>query len=277
MISFPTTASNRTPGTTTATGGDSTTGGRAASQSPAAPDGLVSRRERASASPPRASVPSESVPSASRLDHLYGPLQPPRAKAGQAAIQWQELAQDGVSAVIHPRRSVFATGTPSANDIVKMQQVRQSVQDGRPHKWMIDSQGALIVGPTKVTPQEWPAAGSGLRRAEYLGHTTLVGGSATPLGRIGGEWYRQAPAAGAGTEGRQVIDNNSGRYSEFTHLEPRHLENVAQRFGQLACPVDANWIDMQARRNERQAAKAARAAASKSSAVPGAAATHPPP
>jgi hypothetical protein len=271
MIPFPAPASTRAPTTPTDSGGGLATGRAAATQSPAAPDGLVSRRERVSTSPPRASIPS-----ALDLDRLYGPLQAPRAKAGQSAIQWQELAQDGITTVIHPRRSVFALGTPSADDTPRMQQVRQSVQDGRPHKWIIDGQGALIVGPTTVTPEEWPAAGSGLRRAEYLGHTTLVGGSAAPQGRIGGEWHWQAPAGDAGTEGSHVIDNNSGRYSEFTHLEPRHLENVADRFRQLDCPVDANWIDMQARRKERQAIKAARAAASSSPALPGAAATHPP-
>ncbi len=271
MISFPTPASSRAPDTPPARGGNLMAGGGAATQGPAAPGGLASRRERACASPPRAPVPATP-----HLDHLYGPLQPPRAKPGQSAIQWQELAQDGVTAVVHPRRSVFALGTPSAEDTRKMQQVRQSVQDGRPHKWMIDGQGALIVGPTTVTPEEWPAAGSGLRRAEYLGHTTLVGGSAAPLGRIGGEWYRQAPAGGAGTQGTQVIDNNSGRYSEFTHLEPRHLENVASRFRQLDCPVQTHWIDMQARRKGRQAAKAAHAAAGSVSAEPGAAATHTP-
>jgi hypothetical protein len=271
MISFPTPASARAPTTPTASGGSVVTGRAAATQSPAAPDGLVSRRERASASPPRASIPS-----ASDLDRLYGPLQAPRAKAGQSAIQWQELAQDGVTTVIHPRRSVFASGTPSADDTSRMQQVRQSVQDGRPHKWIIDGQGALIVGPTTVTAEEWPPAGSGLRRAGHLGHTTLIGGSAAPQGRIGGEWYWQAPAGGAGTEGRHVIDNNSGRYSEFTYLEPRHLQNVAERFRDLDCPVDAHWIDMQARRKERQAAKAARVAQGSSPALPGAAATHPP-
>lgn len=182
--------------------------------------------------------------------------------------------------VVHPRRSEFAWGTPSDEDKLKMQQALASVQGGRPHKWMIDREGALVVGAAKVTEEEWPPAKPNLARANSLGHVTLIGGSKAPPGRIGGEWYQEKPEGGAGNEGRLIIDNNSGRYSEFTHLEPRHLENVADRFKQLDCPVECNWIDMLARREARKAEKAARAAATATAAetpaLPGAGATSEP-
>lgn len=214
----------------------------AATRMPAGPVGLPSRRERAASFSPYAATPS-----ARQLDELYGPPCPPRSKPGKSAIQWQERAQDG-TVVVHPRRSVFAWGMPSDDDLLKMQQVRASIQGGRPHKWMIDSQGALVMGPSKVTEEEWPPAKSGLRRADSLGHVTLVGGTAAPLGRIGGVCYHKRPQGGPGGDGRLVIDNDSGRYSEFPHLQPRHLQNVARRFGQLGCAVVPEWIDMQAHR-----------------------------
>lgn len=217
----------------------------AATRMPRGPVGLLSRRERAASFPPYAATPS-----ARQLDDLYGPPCSPRAKPGKSAIQWQERAQDG-TVVIHPRRSVFAWGVPSDDDLLKMQQVRASVQGGRPHKWMIDTQGALVLGPTKVTGEEWPPARSGLRRANSLGHVTLVGGTAAPPGRIGGVCYHKRPEGSQGDDGPLVIDNDSGRYSEFPHLEPRHLENVAHRFEQLGCAVVPEWIDMQARQRSR--------------------------
>ena len=238
---------------------------------PSAPGGLLSRRERErSASFP----PHSSVPPPGYLDNLYGPPRSPRAKPGQSAIQWQEKAADG-TAFVHPRRSKFRWGPPTGADKLMMQQALASVQSGRHHKWMIDSEGALVVGPTKVTEEEWPPAKSTLPRANSLGHVTLIGGSKAPQGRIGGEWYQEEPEDGAGKKGGLVIDNNSGRYSEYTHLEPRHLENVADRFKQLECPVTTRWIDMQARRKEREAQKkekAALAAAAEAPALPDAAA-----
>jgi len=161
--------------------------------------------------------------------------------------------------VVHPRRTEFAWGMPSDADKLKMQQASAAVQGGRRHKWMIDSAGALVVGPAKVTEEEWPPAKSRQQRANSLGHVTLIGGSKAPQGRIGGEWYRENREGAAGTEGSLVIDNNSGRYSEFTHLQPHHLENVADRFRQLDCPVTPRWIEMRARREQRRAHKAARA------------------
>ena len=271
MISFPTSSSLRTSDTSRTDRSGSASDQAAPTRTPPAPGGLLSRRERAASFPPYSSTPS-----ARHLDDLYGPPQSPRAKPGRSAIQWQELAADG-TVVIHPRRTEFAWGMPSDDDKLKMQQARASVQGGRPHKWMIDSQGGLVVGPTKVTGEEWPPAKSSLRRANSLGHVTLIGGSEAPLGRIGGEWYWEKPEDGAGNEGKSVIDNNSGRYSEYKHLEPRHLENVADRFRQLGCPVIPRWIDMQARREQREAMKAALTApaAAEAPALPGAAATDP--
>lgn len=282
MISFPTSSSPAASDTSRTDRNGSATDQAAPTRRSPAPGGLLSRRERAASFPPYSSAPS--ARHLDDLDDLYGPSRAPRAKPGQSAIQWQELAEDG-TVVVHPRRTEFSWGTPSDDDKLKMQQARASVEGGRPHKWMIDSQGALVVGPTKVTGEEWPPAKSGLPRANSLGHVTLIGGSKAPSGRIGGEWYREKPedAAGnekpedaAGNEGELVIDNNSGRYSEFTHLEPRHLENVAARFKQLGCPVVPRWIDMQARGEQRKAMKAAlaAAAAAEAPALPGVAATN---
>lgn len=204
---------------------------------------------------------SQAVRPAPDLDHLYGPPRLPRAKPGQAAIQPQELAGDGVTTVVHPLRAVFAWGKPREEAKLELQRIRASVEVGeRVYKWTMARNGALCIGPATVTPTEWPPAASGLRRAEYLGHTTLIGGQEAPQGRIGGEFRRVKPADG---KVRFVIDNNSGRYSEFLHLGPRHLDNVAKRFEQLGCPVDTQWIDMEARKMARRAEKAARTAAAK--------------
>jgi hypothetical protein len=262
MISFPSSSFPRAPDAPLTTGSAAPPG--TAQRMPSPSGELVPRRERSDASPPRSSVSP-----ALYLDGLYGGLRPPRAKPGQSAVQWQEMAADG-TAVVHPLRLVFALGPPSREDMQKMQEARQSVMAGRHYKWIIDSEGALVVGPAKVTPQEWAPAGSGRRRAEYLGHTTLIGGSAAPPGCIGGEWYRETSSDG---KDRLIIDNNSGRYSEFPHLTPHHLDNIAGRFEQLGCPVECRWIDMLARREERRAHKAARAAA----AAAAAAATDEPP
>lgn len=248
MISFPASSSSRPPGTPPTLRIGSAAEQGAATQLPLPPGDLTPRRER---------EVSSSAPPVSCLDDLYGGLRRPRAKPGQSAVQWQELAKDG-TAVVHPRRSVFALGPPSKEDMQKMQEARQSVLEGRRFKWIVDIEGALVIGPATVTPEEWAPAGSGKRRAEYLGHPTLIGGSSEPLGCIAGEWYLETLPD---REARLVIDNNSGRYSEFTHLKPHHLEHVADRFRQLGCPVEHQWIDMQARREERQAKKAARAAA----------------
>ncbi len=190
---------------------------------------------------------------------------PPRAKPGQSAVQWQELDDDGVTTVVHPLRTLFPMGRPSQESKLEMQTISAAVEAGRIYKWTVSRNGALSVGPATVTPQEWPRAGSGQRRAEYLGHTTLIGGLAEPFGRIAGEWRRTEPQDG---KPRAVIDNNSGRYGEFKHLEPRHLERVRQRFEELGCPVASEWIDMSARKLARQAEKAARSAASRVPAQP---------
>lgn len=255
MISSPTSPFPGTSDTSRVDRSGSTSGQAPATRMPPAPGGLLSRRGQAAALP----VYSPMAP-AGGLDKLYGHLQSPRASPGKSAIKWGELAPDG-TVVVHPRRSVFPLETPSEGDKLKMQQAMASVRSGRLHKWMIDSEGALVVGPAKVTAEEWPPVRSGSPGANSLGHVTLVGGSPLPPGRMGGEWYLEKPEDGAGNEARFVINNSSGRYGEVQHLEPHHLENVAERFRQLGCLVTPRWIDMLARRKEITAKKAAHAAA----------------
>lgn len=129
----------------------------------------------------------------------------------------------------------LAKGAPAASrSLSELIDVARLV--GKPgvfkYKWDISANGTLIIGEIHVPKPE----GGGVHQ---LGHPTLVGGALRiPEARISGMLY-------ADKAGNLIIDNDSGRFSEYEDRSKEQLDEVAALFRENGLPVEVNWVDMQ--------------------------------
>ncbi len=99
------------------------------------------------------------------------------------------------------------------------------------YKWDISKNGTLVIGEVLVNMK---FTGADESKKVKLGHTTLVGGRKIPEARISGMLF---------TEGDNLmIDNDSGRFSEYEDRKPRHLDAVARLFEKNGLPVQTRWV-----------------------------------
>ncbi|WP_197338501.1 XopV/AopV family type III secretion system effector [Ralstonia solanacearum] len=188
------------------------------------------------------------------LAEKYGSLQPARGKPRRSPIQPDErekLPQGGWRTRVNPTRIlVKSTGIKTQADIerggvspdaravprrlAELIDVERLVREPGvfKYKWDISANGTLIIGNIHVPKPD----GKGMYQ---LGHPTLVGGARRiPEARISGMLY-------ADKAGKLIIDNDSGRFSEYEDRSKEQLDEVAELFRKNKLPVEANWVDMQ--------------------------------
>ncbi|QOK99835.1 type III effector protein (plasmid) [Ralstonia pseudosolanacearum] len=188
------------------------------------------------------------------LTEKYGSRQPARAKSGKKAIQPDErekLPGKGLWRTrVNPTRIlVTPTGIKTQADLehpgqtsgaqMASRSLREMIDVERlvrepgkfQYKWDISGNGTFIIGAMHVQKPD----GKGVH---HLGHPTLVGGSKIPQARISGMLYADAT-------GRLILNNDSGRFSEYADREKPQLEAVAAFLEQLGLTVEVEWIDMQ--------------------------------
>lgn len=188
------------------------------------------------------------------LAEKYGSRQPARGKAKRSPIQPDEkekLPHGGWCTRVNPTRIlVKPTGIKTQADIAcvdlakrtsaasrslpELIDVARLVREpgGFKYKWNMSVNGTLIIGNIHVPKPD----GNGVYQ---LGHPTLVGGARRiPEARISGTLY-------ADKAGNLIIDNDSGRFSEYEDRSKEQLDEVAALFRKNKLPVQANWVDMQ--------------------------------
>ncbi|MHA6882163.1 XopV/AopV family type III secretion system effector [Ralstonia pseudosolanacearum] len=188
------------------------------------------------------------------LTEKYGSRQPARAKSGKKAIQPDEREKLPVEGQwrtrVNPTRIlVTPTGIKTQADLehpglisgaqAASRSLREMIDVERlvrepgkfQYKWDMSVNGTFIIGNIHVPKP----SGKGMH---HLGHPTLVGGRKTPQARISGMLYADAT-------GCLVINNDSGRFSEYADRDKSQLEAVAAFLEQHGLTVKVEWIDMQ--------------------------------
>ncbi|MDO3573834.1 XopV/AopV family type III secretion system effector [Ralstonia pseudosolanacearum] len=187
------------------------------------------------------------------LTEKYGSRQPARAKSGKKAIQPDErekLPDGWWRTRVNPTRIlVTSTGIQTQADIEHCGLTKDAQAEPRSldqlidvarlrneprkfqYKWDMSANGTFIIGNIHVQKPD----GKGVH---HLGHPTLVGGRRIPEARISGMLY-------ADETGRLIINNDSGRFSEYPDRDPSQLEAVAAFLKQHGLIVEVEWIDMQ--------------------------------
>ncbi len=194
------------------------------------------------------------------LAQKYGSLQPARGKGNRSPIQpdeREELPHDGWRTRVNPTRILvksksiktqadidcvdLANGAPAASrSLPELIDVARLVREPGvfQYKWDMSANGTLIIGNIHVPKPD----GKGMHQ---LGHPTLVGGALRiPEARISGMLY-------ADKAGNLIINNDSGRFSEYADRSKEQLEEVAAVFRENALPVEAKWVDMQNKKKPR--------------------------
>ncbi|WP_231669803.1 XopV/AopV family type III secretion system effector [Ralstonia solanacearum] len=188
------------------------------------------------------------------LAEKYGSRQPARGKSKKSPIQRDErekLPHGGWRTRVNPTRILvksksiktqadigcvdLAKGAPAASrSLSELIDVARLVREPGvfKYKWDMSVNGTLIIGNIHVPKPD----GDGVHQ---LGHPTLVGGARRiPEARISGTLY-------ADKAGNLIIDNDSGRFSEYEDRSKEQLDEVAALFRKNKLPVQANWVDMQ--------------------------------
>ncbi|CBJ36020.1 XopV/AopV family type III secretion system effector [Ralstonia solanacearum] len=183
------------------------------------------------------------------LTEKYGSAQPARGKHGRSAIQRDErdkLPQGGWRTRVNPTRILVTSRgirtqadidcgiseytSRSLRDLIDVDRLAEKPGEFK-YKWDMSRNGTLIIGNIQVQKPD----GHGVL---HLGHPTLVGGRRIPEARISGMLY-------ADEAGRLIIDNDSGRFSEYNDRSKAQLEEVAALFKDNGLAVAVNWVDMQ--------------------------------
>ena len=186
-------------------------------------------------------------------NELFGEARPATSKKpGKAAIHDSELQPDRETVRVHPHRIVLTRRPPTDAQRHQLAALREAVLAGEVGKWVISSNGSLVMGLEKVADPDGT-----LRKS---GHPTFVGGSNVARARISGEIYTK-------DDGKLVvyINRDSGRYSEYDDLYEHHLANVAERMVDAGFVVEYEWLDREAielARKTKSAKNKAKAAAS---------------
>ncbi len=99
------------------------------------------------------------------------------------------------------------------------------------YKWDISKNGTLVIGEVLVNMK---STGADERKKVKLGHTTLVGGREIPEARISGMLFAEGD--------NLMINNDSGRFSEYEDRKPGHLDAVERLFEKNGLPVQTRWV-----------------------------------
>ncbi len=191
------------------------------------------------------------------LTERFGSGQPARGKPGKSPIQPNErekLPQGGWRTRVNPTRIlVTSKGIKTQADIERgiLEYTSRSLRDlidvdrlirepGKfMYKWDMSLNGTFIIGNIFVPKPNG-------RGVHQLGHPTLVGGRPIPEARISGMLY-------ADETGRLIINNDSGRFSEYDDRDKSQLHEVAlflKQHGGL--DVAVQWIDLQNQKNKKR-------------------------
>ncbi len=183
------------------------------------------------------------------LDTMFGILHKPGGLQNDSMrlLHRSELdPPDGRTVRVHPDRILFpATDIdPRRTAVLRMElephfsSMRSAFQRHAGYRsfcynWIVTRNGQVAIAPSHVRCRR-------TNRLVELGHPTLIGGVAAPMGRIGGELRY----AHFGNGWRLFfINNNSGRYSADLDRSDLQLKNVADRFSALGFPVETQWHD----------------------------------